>query len=71
MADDKTKTQGQGMSALSPAELKTGLRLALEKRAKLAFQHRVAHLKNPMELRHLRREIARLNTHISSKEAAK
>ncbi|MBI4059949.1 MAG: 50S ribosomal protein L29 [Elusimicrobia bacterium] len=52
-------------------ELKNKLRTALEKRAKLAFQHNVAPLKNPMELRHLRREIARLKTHIFRKEAAK
>ena len=69
MADKKTKTQE--VSALNPAELKAGLRLALEKRAKLSFQHNVAPLKNPMELRRLRREIARFNTYISRKEAAK
>ncbi|MEK7390167.1 MAG: 50S ribosomal protein L29 [Elusimicrobiota bacterium] len=69
MADKKNKIQES--APLSPAELKTGLRLALEKRAKLAFQHKVTPLKNPMELRHLRREIARLKTRISIKEAAK
>ena len=69
MADKKTKTQDK--TALNPAELKNELRSALEKRAKLAFQHNVAPLKNPMELRHLRREIARLKTQLSVKEAAK
>jgi len=71
MADKKTKTATQDASALNPAELKNELRTALEKRAKLEFQHNVAPLKNPMELRHLRREIARLKTYISRKEAAK
>ena len=71
MADKKTKTATQDKSALNPAELKNELRTALEKRAKLTFQHNVAPLKNPMELRHLRREIARLQTYISRKEAAK
>ena len=71
MADKKTKSATQEKSAMSPAELATELRRALEKRAKLTFQHQVAPLKNPMELRHLRREIARLKTHISRKEAAK
>jgi large subunit ribosomal protein L29 len=71
MADKKTKTATLDKSALNPTELKNELRTALEKRAKLEFQHNVAPLKNPMELRHLRREIARLKTYISRKEAAK
>lgn len=71
MADKKTKTASQDASTLNPAELQKELRAALEKRAKLTFQHNVAPLKNPMELRHLRREIARLKTYISRKEAAK
>ena len=70
MADKKSKT-AQDKSALNPTELKNELRAALEKRAKLTFQHNVAPLKNPMELRHLRREIARIQTQMSVKEAAK
>ncbi len=68
---DKKKTATQDKAALNPAELNNELRTALAKRAKLTFQHNVAPLKNPMELRHLRREIARLKTYISRKEAAK
>ena len=68
---DKKKTATQDNTALNPTELKNELRAALEKRAKLTFQHNVAPLKNPMELRHLRREIARLKTQMSRKEAAK
>ncbi len=71
MADKKTKTQPADKGNLAVAELKTELKKALEQRAKLTFQHQVAPLKNPMELRHLRREIARLKTYISRKEAAK
>ena len=71
MADKKSKSATQDKSSLNPTELKNELRTALEKRAKLTFQHNVAPLKNPMELRHLRREIARLKTYISRKEAAK
>ncbi len=71
MADKKSKSATLDKSALNPTELKNELRTALEKRAKLTFQHNVAPLKNPMELRHLRREIARLKTYISRKEAAK
>ncbi len=71
MADKNTKTLTHDMNEnLSLMELKIGLRTALEKRAKLTFQHNVAPLKNPMELRHLRREIARIKTRISSQEAA-
>ncbi len=71
MADKKTKTATQDKTVLSPTELMSGLRAALEKRAKLTFQHNVAPLKNPMELRHLRREIARFKTLMSSQEAVK
>jgi large subunit ribosomal protein L29 len=71
MADKKSKAATQDKTALNPTELKNELRAALEKRAKLTFQHNVAPLKNPMELRHLRREIARIKTYISRKEAAK
>lgn len=69
MADKKTKTATQ--TASNPAELNSALKTALEKRAKLEFQHNVAPLKNPMELRELRREIARIKTKLSVKEAAK
>lgn len=71
MADKKSKTAIQDKTALNPTELKNELRAALEKRAKLAFSHNSVPLKNPMELRHLRREIARLKTQMSVKEAAK
>lgn len=68
---DKKKTATQEKSTMAAGELGTELRQALEKRAKLEFQHQVAPLKNPLELRFLRREIARLKTHIRLKEAAK
>ena len=68
---DKKKKPTQDLSAMGAAELRKELTLALEKRAKLTFQHSTAPLKNPMELRALRREIARLKTFIRTKEAAK
>lgn len=71
MAEKKSKSATQDKKSLNPTELKNELRSALEKRAKLTFQHNVAPLKNPMELRHLRREIARIQTQLSVKEAAK
>ena len=68
---EKKKTLTQNKTDLASTELVTELRRALEKRAKLEFQHQVTPLKNPLELRHLRREIARLKTHIRMKEAVK
>jgi large subunit ribosomal protein L29 len=68
---DKKKTPTQDKSALGAAELQKELSAALDKRAKMEFQHNVAPLKNPLQLRHLRREIARLKTYLHMKEAAK
>lgn len=68
---DKKKTQVQDKSSMGAGELQKELRAALDKRAKLQFSHKVAPLKNPIELRHVRREIARLKTHLKLKEAAK
>ena len=69
MAEKKKPTQD--LSTLGSAELQKELHLALDKRAKMEFKHNVAPLKNPLELRHLRREIARLKTYLHQKEAAK
>jgi large subunit ribosomal protein L29 len=68
---DKKKKPTQDLSELAASELKKELHLALEKRAKMAFQHNVTPLKNPLELRYVRREIARLKTYLHQKEAAK
>jgi len=65
------KAAKQDLSVLGAPELQKELHAALEKRMKLEFQHNVAPLKNPLELRHLRREIARLKTYLHKKEAAK
>ena len=68
---DKKKTQAVDRKTLSAAELQKELHQALDKRAKMEFQHNVTPLKNPLELRHLRRDIARLKTYLHQKEAAK
>ena len=65
---DKKKPQTQEKSSMGAKELAVELRSALEKRAKLEFSHKVAALKNPLELRHVRREIARLKTHLRMTE---
>jgi large subunit ribosomal protein L29 len=61
---EKKKPQTQAKADMGAKELAVELRSALEKRAKLEFSHKVAALKNPLELRHVRREIARLKTHL-------
>ena len=65
---DKKKTATQDRSTLGAAELQKELLTALDKRAKLEFSHKVAPLKNPIELRLVRREIARLKTHLRMTE---
>ena len=56
---------------LSISELQAELRASREKQFKLRFKHRVTPLANPMELQTLRRHIARLETWIREKSAAK
>ena len=56
---------------LSLPELETELRQIQEKRFKLQFKHQVQPLANALELRHMRREIARLKTWINQKRESK
>ena len=60
----------QAKRSLSAVELESELRQTLEKSFKLRFKHRVTPLANPVELRTLRRHIARLNTWIAEKRPA-
>jgi large subunit ribosomal protein L29 len=71
MATTTKKAPKQDKSAMGAAELRKELSAAIDRRAKLEFQHNVAPIKNPLQLRDLRREIARLKTHLHQKEAAK
>lgn len=63
----KTKEK-ETKKTLSLAELQTELRQAQEKRFKLQFKHQVTPLASPIELRDLRRQIARLKTWINAKQ---
>ena len=61
-------------STLSADEIRAELEKLDEKQFKLSFKHKVTPLANPMELRQIRRDIARLKTwirgthsHVSSK----
>jgi large subunit ribosomal protein L29 len=62
----KTKEKDD-KKGLGVAELQNELRQTREKLFKLSFKHSVTPVKNPLELRALRRQIARLNTWISEK----
>jgi large subunit ribosomal protein L29 len=63
----KTKDKDEKKN-LSIDELKAEKAQLLEKEFKLRFKHRVTPLSNPLELRAIRRDIARINTWIRSKE---
>ena len=56
--------------SLSVAELGNELRTAEEKSFRLRFQNQVTPVKNPLEIRNLRRHIARLKTWINEKKQA-
>ena len=56
---------------LSVNELQSELRQLQEKRFKLQFKHQVSPLQNGLELRKMRREIARLKTWINEKRESK
>ena len=55
---------------LTVAELQSELRTTREKHFKIRFKHRVMPVENPMEIRNLRRHIARLETWIKEKESS-
>ena len=59
----------QAKKNLSVDELAAELRQAEEKRFRLLFKHRVTPLSNPLELRELRRHVARLKTWLREKQA--
>ena len=67
----KTKEK-ETKKSLSVAELESELRTAQEKKFRLTFKHRErrsSQIDNPMEIRKLRRNIARLKTWINEKQA--
>jgi large subunit ribosomal protein L29 len=59
-----------GKKNLSLDELRAERKALCEKRFRLTFKHRVTPLSNPLELRSLRRDIARVNGWIREKELA-
>jgi len=65
----KTKEK-DSLRTLSLPELRAELRTTREKRMRLLFKHRMTPVPNPLELRELRRRIARLETFIRQKGPA-
>lgn len=55
-------------SSLSADEIRTEIEKLEEKQFRLGFKHKVTPLANPMELRQVRRNIARLKTWLRSKD---
>jgi large subunit ribosomal protein L29 len=61
----------EATKAMSVQELEARLKEAQEARFRLQFRHTSTPLKNPMQIRFKRREIARLRTWLKQKEAGK
>ena len=59
----------EATKAMSANELQVRLKEAQEARFRLMFRHTSTPLKNPMQIRAKRREIARLQTWLKQKEA--
>ena len=59
----------QEMKSLSPAELEVRLREEQEKYFRIKFRHASTPIKNPMEIRTVRRIIARLKSLIKMNSA--
>ena len=57
----------QNLGEMSAKELEVLLRESREKNFKLKFQHTTNPLKNPMEIRHARRQIAKIETFLRQK----
>ena len=65
----KTKEKDQKRNQTA-AELKTELGKLREKQFRLGFKHKVTPLENPIELRTVRRNIARLETFLRQRQLA-
>ena len=62
------KTSKESLQDLSVAELQARLKESEEKSFRLKFQHTSNPLKNPMEIRTARRQIAKIKTILHQKE---
>ena len=64
------KTTKESLHEMSVRELQAQLKEAREKSFRLQFQHTSNPLKNPMEIRTARRQLARVMTVLHQKEKA-
>ncbi len=58
----------QEITKLSVEDLKGHLNTLSEQLEKMKLTHSVAPLENPMQIRHMRKTIARLNTELTKRE---
>lgn len=64
------KTQKQDIKDLTPQELQEKVHESQVKYKKARFNHAVSPLDNPMSLREMRRDVARLKTELTAKSKA-
>lgn len=57
------------ISKLSDADLNSRVNLMKEQYAKLTLSHKVTPLENPLQIRSMRKTIARLNTELTKRNA--
>ncbi|TAF53167.1 MAG: 50S ribosomal protein L29 [Sphingobacteriia bacterium] len=68
MANKKTYEFNKNVSGLSVEDLKAKLQEDTLRLKKLEFAHAISPLENPMSIRGLRRDVARLRTELKKKE---
>ena len=61
----------ENLKSLRTEELAAELQRAREKYFRLRFEHRITPLKNPLQIRELRRQVARLQTYLREKASRK
>ena len=61
----------KGLTDMSEADLKARIQEDELRLKKLEFAHAISPLENPMSIRDLRRDVARLKTELRKKELAK
>lgn len=68
MANNKTQDFNKGLKELNVTDLKARIQEDQLRLKKLEFAHAISPLENPMNIRGLRRDIARLKTELKKKE---
>jgi large subunit ribosomal protein L29 len=68
MAKKKGREKREEFGSFSVQELEARLKESQEAFFRLRFRHAANALKNPMQIRHKRREVARIKTYLKQKE---